>query len=364
MSRTSLADQLLPKRFRDELDRIINHNNQKNHSRLRDIPRDSSRKTRRERRGNLRLIFAQLSQLGYRLESPTHLKPKHVQAVFTHWMEKGLAAKSIHGLFSNLRSFCRWIDKEGMIEDIGVYAGGREHLVRKTAATEDLSWEAQGIDVDKFIQNAGQLDPRLAALLQLQRYFGLRAKESLELRPWRATALGQDHLYITDGTKGGKHRMIPIRTERQREIVDRAKEIVGKQLNAQMRWPDKTWRQAQSHFYYLMGQLGATREELGVTAHGLRHGFLQDEYAYYAGVAAPIKNHGILPTDRLEHKKAMLAVSLEAGHYRESATGMYCGSVGHQLRPKSVPSITAPSLNDKENINEERSSDYPDQAHG
>jgi len=329
MSRTSLADQLLPKRFRDELDRILNHNNQKNHSRLRDIPRDSSRKTRRERRSNLRLIFAQLRQLGYRLESPTHLKPKHVQAVFSHWMEKGLATKSIHGLFSNLRSFCRWIDKEGMIEDIGVYAGGREHIVRKTAAIADLSWEAQGIDVDQFIEKASQLDPRLGTLLQLQRYFGLRAKESLELRPSRATALGQDHLYITDGTKGGKHRMIPIRTELQREIIDRAKEIVGKQLNAQMRWPDKTWRQAQSHFYYLMGQLGATREELGVTAHG----FLQDEYAYYAGVAAPIKNPGTLPTNRLEHKKAMLAVSLEAGHYRESATGMYCGSVGHKLRP-------------------------------
>ena len=353
MSRTSLADQTLPKRFRDELDRILNHNNQKNHSRIRDIPRDSSRKTRRERRSNLRLTFAQLRQLGYRLESPTHLKPKHIQALCSYWLEKGLATKTIHGMFSNLRSFCRWIDKEGMVEDIGVYAGGREHLVRKTAATEDLSREAHGIDVDGFIEKARQLDARLSVLLELQRHFGLRAKESLELRPWRATALGREHLYITDGTKGGKHRMIPIRSDRQRAIIDTAKEIVGKQLNAQMRWPDKTWRQGQSHFYYLMGQLGATRDQLGVTAHGLRHGFMQDEYAYYAGVAAPIKNTGTLPTDRLEHKKAMLAVSLEAGHYRESATGMYCGSVGHQLRPKTTPSINTPSLNDEEITNEE-----------
>lgn len=29
----------------------------------------------------------------------------------------------------------------------------------------------------------------------------------------------------------------------------------------------------------------------------------------------------------------MLAVSLQAGHFRQSATGMYCGSLGHKLRP-------------------------------
>jgi len=352
MSRTSLADQVLPKRFRDELDRILNQHNQKNHSVLRAIPRDSSRKTRRERRSNLRLTFAQLRQLGFRLESPTHLKPKHVQALCSFWHEKELAVKTIHGLFSNLRAFCRWVGKDGMVEDIGIYAGGREHLVRKTAANEDLSWEAQGVDVEAFIENAKHLNHRLGVILQLQRYFGLRAKESLELRPWRATALETDHLYITDGTKGGKHRMIPIRSDRQRTIILEAKEVVGKRLNAQMRWPEMTWRQAQAHFYYLMRKLGATHEQLGVSAHGLRHGFLQDEYEYYAGAPAPVKAVGILPSDRMEHKKALLAVSLQAGHYREQATGMYCGTLGHQLRPRSNPDSNS---NSNSNFNDEDS---------
>ena len=333
MSRTSLADQVLSKRFRDELDRILNQHNQKNHSVVRVVPRDSSRKTRRERRGNLRLIFAELRQLGYRLESPTHLKPKHVQALCYHWLGKGLATKTVHGLFSNLRAFCRWIGKDGMVEDIGVYAGGREHLQRKTAATEDLSWEASGIDVEEFLANAKLLDSRLVVMLEFQRFFGLRAKESIEIRPWRAIALGNDHLYVTDGTKGGRHRMIPIRSDRQRRIIEAAKQLVGNRLNAQLRWPDTTWRQAQSRFYYLMGQLGATREQLGVTAHGLRHGYLQDEYQRYAGVPAPVKEAGVLPADQETHQKAMLAVSLQAGHFRQSATGMYCGSLGHKLRP-------------------------------
>lgn len=143
--------------------------------------------------------------------------------------------------------------------------------------------------------------------------------------------------------------MIPIRSERQRNILHDAKEIVGNRLTAQLRWPDKTWRQAQGHFYYLMRKLGATHEQLGVSPHGLRHGFLQDEYEYYAGVPAPVKATGILPADRMEHKQAMLAVSLEGGHYRESATGMYCGSLGHQLRSKTNPETNFHS-NDEENI--------------
>lgn len=342
MSRTSLADKVLPKRFRDELERILNQHNQKNHSVIRVVPRDSSRKTRRERRGNLRLIFSELRQLGYRLESPTHLKPKHIQMLCTHWQAKGLATKTIHGLFSNLRAFCRWIGKDGMIEDISIYAGGREHLQRKTAATEDLSWEAFEIDVEALLEKARQLDSRLGVMLEFQRYFGLRAKESIEIRPWRATALGPDHLYVTDGAKGGRHRMIPIRSNRQRSIIEAAKQLVGSRLNAQLRWPESTWRQSQSHFYYLMGQLGVTREQLGVTAHGLRHGYLQDEYQRYAGVPAPVKEAGVLPADQATHQKAMLAVSLQAGHFRQSATGMYCGSLGHKLRPVKTDSTEQP----------------------
>lgn len=349
MSRTSLADKNLSKQFRDELDRILNSHNQKNHSLLGDIPRDSSRKTRRERRSNLRLIFAQLHQLGYRLQSPTSLKPKHIHALYAFWRQKDLAIKTLHGLFSNLRAFCRWIGKEGMVDDIGMYAGGREDLVRKNDAVDDLSWEAKGVDIESVIEKARLLDIRLSVLLQFQRYFGLRVKESLELRPWRATALCQDYLYITDGTKGGKHRMIPVRNERQRSILIAAKEIVGNRLTSQLRWPDKTWRQAQSHFYYLMRKLGATHEQLGVSPHGLRHGFLQDEYQFYAGVPAPVKAVGTLPVDRMEHKKALLAVSLQAGHYREQATGMYCGTLGHRLRPRSHPD-SDPNSNDEDSI--------------
>ena len=270
-----------------------------------------------------------------------------------YWQKKGLAAKTIHGLFSNVREFTRWIGKDGMIQDISVYCGGREHLVRKNAATVDHSWEACGIDIDMFLETARALDERLWIQLRLQRDFGLRAKEALEFRPHRATVLDEAHIYITDGTKGGRHRVIPIRSDRQRETIAAAKEIVGPHLNAQIRWPDKSWRQAQAHFYYLMRKLGATHNQLGATAHGLRHGFLQDEYLHFAGVPAPIKAAGVHPETRNAHQRAMLAVSLEAGHFRPSATGMYCGSLGHKLRSKCKPERSTSSEKLKDHTDQE-----------
>ena len=346
MSRVPLADQVLSKPFRDELDRILNCHNNKVHCSTKEIPRDCSKKTRHERRNNLRLIFAELHSLGYRLQDPTALKPKHLHAIGMYWMQRGLAPKTVHGLFSNLREFCRWIGKAGMVQDVGTYCGGRAHLVRHVAAVEDRSWEGNGLSVEEVLAKARELDLRLAVMLRLQRHFGLRVKESIEFRPWRATAYGDTHLYVTDGTKGGRHRMIPVRDDIQREVLRAAKEIVGSRLSAQLRWPEMTWKQAQSHYYYLMQGLGITRERLGVSSHGLRHGFLQDEYQYYAGVAAPVKHMGVLPRSQMEHKQALLAVSLEAGHFRQAATGMYCGSIGHQRRPTKDASPNSNNLSD------------------
>lgn len=335
MSKTSLADKLLSRGFLSELDQILAVHNRKVHSKTKVISRDCSTKTAYERAGCLRLCFAELHQLGFKLQSPTSLKPKHLLVLGGYWQQKGVSAKTLHGRFSNLREFCRWIGKPGMVLDISNYCGGREHLVRNAAATSDLSWEGLGIDVEAFLNRARDLDRRLWTMLSFQRYFGLRAKESIEIRPWRAAALGPDFLYITDGTKGGRHRIVPIRTDRQREIVESAKEIVGDSLKAQLRWPDMNWHQAQAHFYHLMRTLGATKEQLGATAHGLRHGFLQDEFQHYSGVPAPIKPDAPLPETSSAYQQALLATSLEAGHFRESATKMYTGSAGHQLRSKS-----------------------------
>lgn len=337
MSRTSLADKILSKRFQDELDRILNQHNGKVHSITKSIPRDCSPKTRLERRSNLRRCFAELYELGFRLESPTSLRQKHVHALAGHWKAKGLSGKTIHGLFSNLREFCRWIDKRNVVLDIGEYFKDDLDLIaRKTAAQQNLSWESRGIDLNEIFTRAKEIDPRFELLLRLMRYFGLRVKEAIEFRPAIATALDDEHLLVTHGTKGGKQRIIKIRNERQRQVLQDAKALVHPHTNVRLRWPDKSWKQAQAHFYYLMRRIAATKDLLDISAHGLRHAYLQDEYELRSGVPAPIKGSADLP-DHDEHKRAILAVSLQAGHYRPSISATYCGSFGHKFRKTKNP---------------------------
>lgn len=332
MSRTSLADKLLPRMFINELDQILIQHNHKVHSTSKVIPRDCSPKTRLERRNNLRRVFAELYVLGYRLSTPTSLKQKHVQALAEHWKLKKLSAKTILGLLSNLREFCRWINKHGLVGDIEDYYGAREEFVLQTAAAKDLSWESRGIELCSLFERASQLDRRFEIFLRLMRFFGLRVKEAIEFRPWLATAMDDDYLQVTHGTKGGKPRLVKIRNDFQRQVLIAAKEIVGPEVNSRLRWPDKTWKQAQSHFYYLMRCFGATKKSLEVTAHGLRHEFLQGEYEIYAGVPAAIKGTGALPGAKKDHQRATLAVSLQAGHFRPTISAGYCGSFGHKLR--------------------------------
>ena len=336
MSRISVADKVLPREFRNYLDKILDQYNQKVHAVGKCIPRDCSPKTRLERRNNLRRCFAELYQLGYRLSVPTSLKPKHIQALAHHWKEKGLSAKTIHGLFSNLREFSRWINRPGLVMDLSeYYKNDHEIIVRKTAAQINLSWESRGIDLNNIFALAKEIDPRFEVFLRLMRNFGLRVKEAIEFRPAVSTALDDGHLLVTHGTKGGKQRIVKIRNERQHQTLLDAKAMTLPHTNARLRWPDKTWKQAQAHFYHLMRRLGATHKLQGISAHGLRHAFLQDEYEFYAKVPPPIKGTGMLPQNRQEHQRAMLAVSVQAGHYRPSISCGYCGSFGHQLR--SIP---------------------------
>ena len=267
--------------------------------------------------------------------SPMSLKQKHVTALAGYWRHKRISPKTIHGLLSNLREFCRWIGKREVVGDINSYFDEPELLVRSTVAKQDHSWEAHGIDVCLFLEKATKLDRRFGIVLSLARYFGLRVKEAIEFRPWLATALDDDHILVSHGTKGGKQRIVKVRSDLQRQILTDAKIVVGGNINARIRWPERTWRQAQAHFYYLMRRMGVTKKAMDVSPHGLRHAFLQEEYEAFSGVPAPVKSAAMLPENKAKHDRALLAVSLQAGHYRPGVTAGYCGSFGHQLR--SIP---------------------------
>jgi hypothetical protein len=62
--------------------------------------------------------------------------------------------------------------------------------------------------------------------LELQQAFGLRREEAIKFQPSYANR--GDHLELKDSwTKGGKARVVPVRTAEQRDVLDRTHRLAG-----------------------------------------------------------------------------------------------------------------------------------------
>ena len=59
-----------------------------------------------------------------------------------------------------------------------------EEYERHEYAQRDKSWTAHGIDADALIAEACHFDMHVGASLRLMHAFGLRAKESVQFRPF------------------------------------------------------------------------------------------------------------------------------------------------------------------------------------
>ncbi len=329
MTKKALASSILPKSVINNLNRTLEPylSQRLNKSGICAI------KTSRERRQLYLLAMAQLWQLGFRIRAPQSLAAKHVVALMRHWHEQGISAATLHTRLSMLRGLCSWLSKRDVVsDDITDYVPD-EAAQRKTVVTESKAWEAHGIDPHEMIELALRIDERFGLMLAVQWAFGLRVKESIEIRPCKALVDSDSTLEIYEGTKGGRVRRIPIETKYQRDILEHARMVAAKGNTGRLRWTDCTWRQAQNRFYhYVRRRLGLTKAMLGITCHGLRHSFAQREYRGLTGLPTPVEGGALGRIDRRTHQSACLTVSRRLGHGRIDVTTAYYGSYGHALR--------------------------------
>lgn len=338
----SLADKLLPKRMRDEIERILDASSSQRANPKHGVVSIASR---RERRLAIRLAFAQLWEMGYRLKTCRSLGGRHVRALVERWDREGLAAGTLHTRLSYLSIFASWIGKRGMVGCLTDYCQ-KDRVTRKHIAERNKSWQANGMSPEQVIELAKDFDERLALYLTLQHTLGLRVKESLEFRPLVALADDGVTLEVFEGTKGGRRRTVRLETDAQRQAYSWASEVARQTRGGRVRWPGLTFKQAQRKFYSLMEhKLKITRRDSGVTAHGLRHGFAQDHYhRRTGGLPTPIEGGAIGAIDRRTHAEASMSTSKALGHSRLAITASYYGSYGHGLR-QVVATVQPMNLN-------------------
>jgi len=133
---------------------------------------------------------------------------------------------------------------------------------------------------EKFVSFLSEKqDIRAQALVhsvELQREFGLRLRESLAIKETtiqKALETGVLHLTKEDLTKNSREREIPIRTEEQRQTLEKAYEFI-KENNLFSLAPTTTLREQYNYAYEVKREFERETNEK-FNYHGERHAFAQ-----------------------------------------------------------------------------------------
>jgi len=268
--------------------------------------------------------FRRLRDSQYRLNNVNNFRGRHFTYLFNSWMDQNLSASEIQNRASVFRVFGNiWLKKPGMIEKTEHYAGKNYHRVKRTAAaTESRCWSDKNINPIEKIEEVSQYDQRVGIQLELQLVFLLRKKESFLLKPHQADF--GELLHVQWGTKGDRERIVNIDNCEKKELIKRAK-IITKNENDSMIPAEKSLRQWESHYNYVLRKFGITRAELGVTSHGLRHEGANKMYEKITGEKSSVQGGSIPVTKKKLIEYAKDSISHQLGHARRDITSWYIG---------------------------------------
>ena len=278
------------------LEQILSHN------------RDGSYSTKAARSDILHQCVNNLNELGSRRIELQNLKPKHVEKLVEHWKDKGLKSATIYNKVSHLRWLTQKLNKQNIIPRTNAELGVEN---RSYVATVDRSQPPPTVSqLEKFTA-------REKLSIDLQREFGMRRKESLKFNHTQALSPYSDKVKMTGSwCKGGRPRTLEIRTQSQRDLIDKVKAIVPK--NESMIPKGQSYKSAMmaiSNKCYLAD----------IRQHGNRHAYAQGRYLELTGRHSPVK--GIDPPIRDEiDKMARAVITRELGHSRLDETNSYLGS--------------------------------------
>jgi integrase len=272
--------------------------------------RQGSYATQVNRERMLTLLANELHTLGYRGMTARSLKPKHVEALVKHWFDQELSKGTIKNRMAVIRWWAQRVDKQNVVARSNEHYGIPD---RRFVASESKATSVTSEQLEKI------RDEHVRMSLELQQAFGMRREEAMKFQP--SFADRGDHLVLkASWTKGGRERTLPIRTEAQRDVLNRARRLTGfcslipssRNYVQQMRvYEGNTRRAGLSHM------------------HGLRHAYAQNRYEELTGWKAPAAGgpvtKDLTQDERKRDHEARLTISRELGHEREAVTTAYLG---------------------------------------
>jgi integrase len=322
--------------WRREVERIIDGK-----GRTRVNGKVASERTRRLTKEVMCAAISRLHDLGYKLQDPKNIGERHVSVLMKDaWYNKKKKIKTIQNELSRMRVFCGMLGKVGMVGRLEKYLPDIDpkQLVVHTSARRSKSWSAYDINLVEKFKEVDAKDWRLGLMLRLEVAFGLRRQEVLKCDP-HAQDYG-NYLQVFPGHgKGGRWRNVPILSPAQRTILDFVKSQVPK--NEPLGWKCTKsgkvagLKQNIRRYENLMVSLGFTKAGAGVTGHGLRAQFAENQ-SLLMDILPPTLGgtSNQMAREDLRMNRTRLAQAL--GHNRYSITNAYIGSFGNSRRPMAT----------------------------
>ena len=254
----------------------------------------------------------QLVEAGYKKMHANELKGRHLHTLLQRWRADGLSPGTLRNRLSALRWWAEKIGNSGLLAHNNAHYG----IPKRQSAPRATKAKALPDAKLAHVRNA-----HVRMSLALQRAFGLRREESLKIKPHQADK-GDRLVLQASWTKGGRPREIPIRTLEQREVLDRAKDLV-KLKSASLIPGRKNYAQQLRTYEHCTRMAGLDH------LHGLRHAYAQERFLELAGFPCPLAGgphrEEMTPEQRESDYEARLIISAELGHSREAITAAYLG---------------------------------------
>ena len=196
--------------------------------------------------------------------------------------------------------------------------GIAERSAIRDEAPGALDRDAYGAAVQAVREELGD---RQAAVVEMARELGLRSKEAslIDARGALQEAQERGAVTISEGTKGGLEREIPITSPAQLEALQRAAEAQGgdkSMIPSDQSW--KSWREQD-----LRDARDLVSAYTGGGLHDLRAAYACERYEALTGHAAPAAGGSI--SDRDADREARETIASELGHGRIDVVGEYVG---------------------------------------
>lgn len=286
--------------------------------------RIASFETQKRYRENMNVFVRKLREMNMPIQNIDEISARQVRRVFEQFEKEGKTAGFMAAINTTVRRFGIWVGKPDMCPTLPKLLVNPSLARRQYSALVAKDWETVGVDTEMAILRVEASCAISALQLRLAKSFGVRVQEFLMFKPRLSTKI-PGHLDIRDGTKGGRRRTIPIETDEQRMLLERALAIGDKHPKGLVMAKDwRTLAQAKNHIKYQLKKAGITKEQLGVTAHGLRHGYACHIYKALTGEAAPVMGGGLVDPEL--DKTARREIAERLGHGRVEICSAYLGT--------------------------------------